>query len=67
MERQGGKVVWFKETYGFVRPDAGGKDLFVHHTALKMDGYKTLKEGQRVTFGVEMGTKGPQACEVEVV
>lgn len=62
-----GTVQWFKESYGFIRPDGGGKDVFVHHTALRMDGYKTLKEGQRVKFSVASGNKGPQAEEVVVI
>jgi cold shock protein len=59
-----GTVKWFKNQYGFIAPDAGGKDVFVHHTAIKMDGYKTLEEGQRVTFDIVRGEKGPQAESV---
>ena len=66
MERQQGTVQWFKNQFGFIRPDGGGKDVFVHHSAIQMDGYKTLKEGQRVTFSVVPGGKGPQAAEVVV-
>ena len=63
-----GTVKWFKNElgYGFIAPDGGGKDVFVHHSAIEMDGYKTLKEGQRVTFVVERGDKGPQAEEVQL-
>lgn len=66
MERIAGTVKWFKNDigYGFIAPDTGGKDIFVHHSAVQMDGYKTLKEGQRVTFMVARGAKGPQAEEV---
>ena len=66
--RMEGTVVWFKNElgYGFLQPDSGGKQIFVHHTAIQMDGYKTLKEGQSVTFTVVKGQKGPQAEEVVV-
>ena len=62
-----GTVKWFsnEKGYGFIAPDQGGKDVFVHHTAIEMDGYKTLNEGQRVTFLVVPGNKGPQADSVE--
>ena len=66
MERIEGTVVWFKNQFGFLRSDNGGKDVFCHHTAIEMDGYKTLKEGQRVSFIVERGSKGPEAHEVRV-
>jgi CspA family cold shock protein len=59
-----GTVKWFKNQYGFIAPDSGGKDVFVHHTAIKMGGYKTLEEGQRVTFDIVRGEKGPQAESV---
>ena len=64
-----GTVKWFKADlgYGFIAPDTGGKDIFVHHTAIEMDGYKTLTEGQRVTFAVVRGDKGPQCDAVNVV
>ncbi len=67
--KQQGEVVWFKNEkgYGFIQPDSGGKQIFVHHTAIQMDGYKSLKEGQRVTFSVVKGQKGPQAEAVEVL
>ncbi len=63
-----GTVVWFKNElgYGFIQPEGGGKQIFVHHSAIRMDGYKTLKEGQTVTFAVVKGNKGPQADEVVV-
>ncbi len=66
-ERQTGTVQWFKNQYGFIRPDRGGKDVFVHHTAIDMEGYKTLTEGQRVEFAIVPGGKGPQADAVRVV
>ena len=64
--KQQGTVKWFsnEKGYGFIGSDNGGKDVFVHHTAIEMEGYKTLKEGQRVTFSVVRGAKGPQAEEV---
>lgn len=64
-ERVEGTVRWFKDQYGFIGPDAGGKDVFVHHSAIISDGYKTLKEGQRVKFSIVRGIKGPQAEAVE--
>lgn len=53
--------------YGFIGADGQEKDVFVHHTAIKMDGYRKLSPGQRVRFDVEPGTKGPQATNVEVI
>lgn len=64
-----GTVKWFKADigYGFISPEDGGKDCFVHHTAIQMDGYKTLKEGQRVQFEIVRGNKGPQCENVSVL
>jgi CspA family cold shock protein len=64
-----GTVKWFsgQKGYGFIAPDSGGKDLFTHHTGIEMSGYKTLEEGQRVSFIVERGPKGPQASSVCVI
>ena len=61
-----GKVKWFNPTkgYGFITPDEGDKDLFVHHSSIQGDGYKSLKEEHSVTFDVEDGDKGPQAVNV---
>ena len=61
-----GKVKWFNPTkgYGFIKPDDGGEDLFVHHSSIQGDGYISLKEDQSVTFEVEDGDKGPQATNV---
>ena len=62
-----GTVKWFSEEkgYGFIKPDDGGKDLFAHHTAIQMAGFKTLKEGQKVTFDVVQGPKGKQASNIQ--
>jgi len=61
-----GKVKWFNESkgYGFIEPDGGGRDVFVHYSAIQGEGYKTLSEGQPVEFEVAQGDKGPQAANV---
>jgi CspA family cold shock protein len=61
-----GTVKWFNDRkgYGFITKDEGG-DLFVHHTAILMEGYRTLTEGQRVRFEIEDGSRGPAAKNVE--
>ncbi len=61
-----GTVKWFDNTkgYGFVSRENGGKDVFVHHTAIAGTGYKSLDEGQRVEFEVTQGPKGDQAVNV---
>jgi len=63
---QSGTCKWFNgaKGYGFLSPDDGSKDVFVHYSAIKADGYKELKEGDRVTFDVVQGQKGPQAANV---
>jgi cold shock protein len=63
---QKGKVKWFsnQKGYGFITRDDNGKDVFVHHTGIKGDGYKTLEEGQAVEFDVSQGPKGEQATNV---
>ena len=53
--------------FGFITPDEGGKDLFVHHSAIAADGYRSLKENQRVSFEQESDPKGPRAVNVQVV
>jgi CspA family cold shock protein len=62
-----GKVKWFNETkgFGFITPDAGGEDLFAHFSQINMNGYKTLQEGQNVSFEVTMGLKGKQASNIQ--
>ena len=64
-----GTVDWFnsEKGYGFIKRDDGGKDVFVHFSAIKGDGYKSLTEGQRVRFEIVEGQKGPQAAQVEVL
>jgi len=64
-----GTVKWFNDAkgYGFITPDEGGKDLFVHHTNILGEGFKTLKEGGRVEFETREGQKGPEATEVRAV
>ena len=61
-----GRVKWFndKKGYGFITAD-GGKELFVHHTSIEGQGFKTLEEGERVSFDEEKGNKGPQAVRVK--
>ena len=63
-----GTVKWFnaEKGFGFIAVD-GGKDVFVHHSAIVMDGYRALDEGQRVEFEVTQSDKGPQADQVRVV
>jgi CspA family cold shock protein len=60
-----GKVKWFnaEKGYGFIEQESGG-DVFVHYSAIQGDGFKTLEEGQKVSFDVEQGTRGPQAASV---
>ncbi|MBT2297117.1 cold-shock protein [Pseudomonas fluorescens] len=62
-----GTVKWFNDEkgYGFITPDDGGDDLFVHFKAIKGDGFKTLKEGQKVTYEAAKGQKGMQAENVQ--
>ena len=61
-----GTVKWFSDEkgFGFVTPDEGGKDLFVHHTGINSNGFRTLAEGARVEFEARQGQKGPEATNV---
>lgn len=63
-----GTVKWFdaKKGYGFITPTDGGKDLFVHHTSLQMDGFKTLNEEQSVSYEVGDSDRGPVATNVTI-
>jgi len=67
-ERVTGTVKWFSASkgYGFLERE-GGPDVFVHFSALKMDGFRTLREGQQVEFTIEQGPKGLQAADVTLV
>jgi CspA family cold shock protein len=64
-----GTVKWFSDEkgYGFISPDEGDKDIFVHHTSIAGNGYKTLEEGARVTYEATQGRKGLQADNVSRV
>ena len=63
-----GKVKWFNDAkgFGFIAQD-GGKDVFVHHTAIQMDGFRSLAEGARVEYSTEAGAKGPKAVGVRPI
>ena len=63
-----GTVKWFNESkgFGFITPSDGGKDLFVHFSAIASEGFRTLAEGQQVNYNAEEGPKGPQATNVQV-
>ncbi|MDH3325552.1 MAG: cold-shock protein [Gammaproteobacteria bacterium] len=63
-----GTVKWFNESkgFGFISPSDGTPDVFVHFSAIQSDGFRSLNEGQAVTYKVESGPKGPQASEVRV-
>jgi CspA family cold shock protein len=62
-----GTVKWFsaEKGYGFITPDEGGKDVFVHYSAIQAEGYRSLNEGQKVEYEVVQGQKGPQAANVK--
>jgi CspA family cold shock protein len=64
-----GAVKWFnaEKGFGFITPDGGGEDLFVHHSAIQMQGYRDLTEGQRVEFEITQGQKGMQASNVHPI
>jgi CspA family cold shock protein len=64
-----GTVKWFNDDkgYGFITPDDGGKDLFVHFSAIQADGFRTLPEGAKVSYEAEQGPKGPNAANVQLI
>lgn len=65
-EKISGTVKWFNDAkgFGFVTPDGGGEDLFAHFSSINMNGFKTLKEGQKVLFEIAQGPKGQQALNI---
>ena len=67
MSKATGTVKWFNEDkgFGFITQENGGPDVFAHFSAIQSEGFKTLKEGQAVTFDVEQGPKGPQASNIQ--
>ncbi len=64
-----GTVKWFSDEkgFGFITPDEAGKDLFVHHSAINADGYRSLAEGAKVSYEAEAGDKGPKAVNVSLL
>jgi CspA family cold shock protein len=64
-----GTVKWFSDDkgFGFITPDDGDKDLFVHHTGISGEGYRSLQEGAKVSYDAEQGEKGPKAVNVSTL
>ena len=64
-----GRVKWFDDIrgFGFIRPQGGGEEIFLHYTAIVGDGFRSLPDGQKVEFELEQGQKGPQAKDVRKV
>ena len=69
MSKKTGQVKWFNESkgFGFIEQNDGGKDVFVHFSAIMTDGFKTLAEGQNVEFEIQDGQKGPSAVNVTAI
>ncbi len=69
MSKKQGTVKWFNDSkgFGFITPDEGGSDLFVHHTSIQAEGFKSLAEGQRVEYDVGRGPKGENATDVVAI
>jgi len=68
-EREKGTVKWFNDQkgYGFIAPDSGAKDVFVHHSAIMSAGFRSLSEGDKVEFTIEQNPKGPAAANVDKI
>ncbi len=68
-DRAKGTVKWFSDQkgFGFITPETGSKDVFVHHSSIMADGFRSLSEGDSVQFTIEDGPKGPAAANVEKV
>ncbi len=64
-----GTVKWFNDAkgYGFIAPDEGGKDLFVHYSSISGEGYRSLPEGSKVSYEAQEGQKGPEATDVSLI
>jgi CspA family cold shock protein len=69
MKMATGTVKWFNDDkgFGFITPDDSGKDLFVHHSSIQGDGFKSLAEGAKVSYDAEEGAKGPAAANVQAL